>query len=264
MSENVYIDFNVNEITKEEIEGHQRTLAYWKQRRFPKPKPVPVPEAPPIFKMANWLTDFPRTWMETSSPDSASASVTPTSPTDLTFKIAGTQVRQAGARALYDPTRKRLWTAFADFYDKTVEFVNVWNFPAELPNYHGEGMGFVTAGWQFKNSDAANANAGMAMNLHTVRGQGMRWWLQGNSWETRAQDDSFPFIPVGKDVETRLRVHFHDDPAKGWMQLDYAGKSLKVTGANMSADKKCGAYMCLYGTVSGVMIAKQTRIAVIG
>lgn len=226
------------------------------------------PVAAPIFEAKDWMVDFPRTWLETSSPEtrpgsnqSELAHVIAWKSAALNFWIGPEPDGQAGARALFDPTLLRAWTAFAPYYGRTVEFLNTWFFPADIPNYVGDN-GFITAGWQFKADASDGARASMAMNLHAFRGEGMRWWLQGNTFETRAQDDSFPIIPVGVDVQTRLLVHFHEKD--GWMELQYAGKSLKVTGANMQPDGTCGAYLCLYGTVDAAMIVKQTKISVIG
>jgi hypothetical protein len=221
----------------------------------------------PIFATNDWKVDFPPQWHETSSPEttpgsdqSVYAGLIANAPDMLTFMLAKPDSEpQAGARALYDPNQNRGWMAFANCYDKTVRFSDTWYFPTELANYYGED-GFLTAGWQFKNDPAAGANAGMAMNLHTFRGEGMRWWLQNNTWETRAQDDTFPIIPVGQPVETELLLHFHDDPTLGWMELHYAGAVLRIVGANMGSNYECGAYICLYGTCNGTMINQRTRI----
>lgn len=231
----------------------------------PAQEPAPAPEqpAPPVlFESKDWRVDFPRVWHETVSPDSSRASVTPLSADALEFRITASLDNQAGARALYDPSLTRSWTAFTPYWDKTVEFINTWLFPAEIERWHGEDDGFMQWGWQLKGGASEGANASMAMVLYNVRGVGMRPYLTGNTWEGRAQADDFPLLPVGVPFETRLLVHFHDDPAEGWMELHYAGRSLKVTGMNMSADRKCGCYMNLYGTANGVLIARKTRIAV--
>lgn len=235
----------------------------------PTPPPSPTPVLKPLVDAADWVKELNTRWSITCSPEtvtgsnvSKNASVTALWDT-LIFSLRDVKaVGQAGARLLYDPRKLRTWDGLKDCYGHTVEFLNTWNFPAEIANYYGDG-GFESAGWQFKADATPGANASMAMNLHTFRGVGMRWWLQSNSFAARAEDDTFPVIPVGVDVETRLLVHFDSDPAKGWMQLEYAGKTLRVTGTNMAANGICGAYLCLYGNADGVMLVKRTVITVL-
>ncbi len=199
----------------------------------------------------------------------------------FTLKNVAT-VGTAGARLLIDPAKLKTWDGLsrlicalqgtplsvAALIGRTLVFENTWNIPTEIPNYYGD-SGFMSLGWQFKNDASAGAPAGMAMNLHTFRPAdspvpGMRWWLQANDWDTRGEDDTFPIIPVGVDVKTKLTVHFDSDPAKGWMQLDYAGKSLKIVGANCAPDGGCGAYMCLYGTVDATLFCRAASITLLG
>lgn len=235
-----------------------------------RPAPTPAPDTSAVvFEMTDWTQDFPAAWFETSSPEttpgsnvSTSARVDVWDAQTLAFEVDKlSTVPEAGARALYDPTRKRSWL-HPDWYDRTVEFINTWEFPQKIERNYGDG-GWLQAGWQFKGDPSAGARASMAMLVQVYPDGGMRWYLNSETSDVVA-DSNFPIIPVGVPVETRLLVHFHDDPLKGWMQLEYAGATLKVTGANMSAKFESGAYLNLYGTVNGVMLAKQTRIALAG
>lgn len=224
-----------------------------------------------IFHMTDWTKDFPAKWRAVCSPETSPgsnvskyATVVPTAKDALTFTLSGVKtvpgVDVAGARAHYDPLQNKSWD-MAQYKDRTLEFLDVWHFPLEIPNYYGDN-GFMTAGWQVKNDSTDGAQAGLAMNLHTFHGVGMRWWLQkGGDWANRAEDDTFPLIPTGVDVFTRLLVHFSPDPTLGWMELQYAGKTLKVVGPSMTPDGKgAGLYKALYGTCNATMIARQTDI----
>jgi hypothetical protein len=232
---------------------------------------LPPTNSSAIYQSNNWLVDFPTDWTKTCSPEtmvgsneSMYADIIPSAPDSLTFELLKPPHpdTQSGARALYDPDHNKGWEEFASFYGKTVEFLDTWNFPTEIPNYYGEN-GFMQWAWQFKADASSGANASMAVCLHTFKGEGMRPYLTTNTWAGRAEDITFPVLPVGMDFDTRLLVHFHSDPELGWMEFHYAGRVLRVKGANMSANGGCGVYMNLYGTASGTMINRRTKFSVV-
>lgn len=258
----------------------------------PLPTPVPSGEQPSagivLFASKDWTVDHPATWHATCSPEittgsntSLYATVTPQAADELVFALKGFRAAgfsQSGARDLLDPRQLRTWDglswlickalgipfAVKELIGNTIEFFDVWNCPAFIPNFYGDG-GFQCFAWQFKNDARANANAGMAVNVHTFKDQNnaMRFWLQTNDWALHAQDDLFPIIPIGQDYVTRLTVRFDSDPAKGSMKLDFLGKSLQVMGANCAPDGGCGPYKANYGVAEGVLISRRTVITLL-
>lgn len=266
---------------------------------------VPVPPPPPpvvitfpnneipsrgkvLFASKDWKIDHDKMWHATCSPEipgkpdvSLYASVTPRATNDLLFKLNGFKAAgftQSGARDLFDPRQLRTWDGLSwqicqalgipfdpmALIGKDIEFFDVWNCPAVVPNFYGDN-GFQCFGWQFKNDPKANANAGMAVNVHTFKDQGntMRLWLQSNDWDHHAEDDKSPAIPVGQDYVTRLTTHFDSDPTKGSMKLDFLGKNLQVTGSNCAPNGGCGAYKANYGMAECALISLNTIITLL-
>lgn len=253
----------------------------------PVPAPVPIPASNvPLLQSGNWNTELATRRGIVCSPETVAGSGESTYANivagvdRVTFTVldpATAPDHQAGARLSVDPRQLKTWDglsylicqalqkpfAVGELKGHTLEFLDTWEFPGEIPLYYGDGAGWMSAGWQFKANSSAGAMASMAMNLHTFRGEGMRYWLQANDYAHRGQDDTFPLIPVGADVDTRLVVHFDSDPARGWMRLEYLSKTLSVFGANCAEDGSCGCYQCLYGTAPGVLLCKSSTITLI-